>query len=164
MLKSKVFETLMQGDPEDLAVLAEQLREKIPHQVLKAPTQELVMFQMEESVEKVDFNVGEILVTSAEVRVKDAIGYAMVMAADGAKALDCALLMGIYEAGLPEAQSVAELVELLDRKRRDALRMERECVSATRVHFEVMGGQDPNVKHNIESESESAPDTASEGD
>jgi phosphonate C-P lyase system protein PhnG len=156
MSKAKVFETLMQGDPEDLAALAEQLREKVRHQVLKAPNQELVMFQMEESVEKIDFNVGEILVTSAEVRVKDAIGYAMVMGADGAKALDCALLMGIYEAGLPEAHSVAELVESLDRKRRKALHLERECVSATRVHFEVMGGQDPNVKHNAESDPESA--------
>jgi phosphonate C-P lyase system protein PhnG len=149
MLKKKVFETLMQGAPEDLAPLAEQLRKKIPHEILKAPTQELVMFQMEESVEKIDFNVGEILVTSAEVRVKDTIGYSMVMETDVEKALNCALLMGVYEADLPEARSVAELVEILDRKGRQALRMERECASATRVHFEVMTGQDPNVKHNV---------------
>lgn len=148
MSKEKIFAALMQGDAGDLAPLAAHLRETISFEVLKAPTQELVMFQMEESVEKIDFNVGEILVTSAEVRVKDAIGYSMVMAADEAKALDGALLMGVYEAGLPEAQAVADLAERLDRDRANALRAEREMVSATRVRFEMMGGQDPNVKHN----------------
>lgn len=148
MLMEKVFETLMQGDAADLAPLADQLRETIPFEVLKAPTQELVMYQMEESVEKIDFNVGEILVTSAEVRVKDAIGYSMVMETDETKALNCAMLMGVYEAGLPEARAIEDLVEKLDRNRREALRREREIVSSTRVQFEVMGGQDPNVKHN----------------
>ncbi|MDJ0783852.1 MAG: phosphonate C-P lyase system protein PhnG [Desulfosarcinaceae bacterium] len=152
MVKEKIFETLMQGDAADLAPLAARLREQIAHDVLKPPTQELVMFQMEESVEKIDFNVGEILVTSAEVRVADAIGYSMVMETDAAKALDGALLMGVYEADLPAARQVEDLVEQLDRKHRDALRREREMASATRVHFEVMGGQDPNVKHNAEEE------------
>ncbi len=49
------------------------------------------MFQAEESVEKIDFNVGKVLVTSAEVRVADAIGYSMVMDTDEQKALNSSL-------------------------------------------------------------------------
>jgi phosphonate C-P lyase system protein PhnG len=130
MSKCKVFETLMLGKSSDIGLLADRLRESIPHEVIKKPARELVMFQVEESVEKLDFNVGEILVSSAEVRVGDAIGYSMVMDIDEQKALDCALLMAVYEAGLPQ-------------------RREREIVSSTRVNFEVLGGQDPNVKHNV---------------
>ena len=148
MSKEKVFERIMQGDPSDMAPLVSRLRESIPHEVIKAPTRELIMFRAEESVEKLDFNVGEILVTSAEVRVNDAIGYSMVMDIQEQKALDCALLMAVYEAQLPETKDIEELTEFIHRKQNAQLREEREIVSSTRVNFEVMGGQDPNVKHN----------------
>jgi phosphonate C-P lyase system protein PhnG len=108
------------------------------------------MFQAEESVEKIDFNVGEVLVTSAEVQVEDAIGYSMIMETDKQKALDCALLMGIYEAGLPQMKEIEDLAESMHHKMIKQLREEREIVSSTRVNFEVMGGQDPNIEHNVE--------------
>ena len=99
----------MQGDPSDISPLADTMRQAIQHRVIRSPQHELVMFQAEESVEKLDFNVGEVLVTSAEVRVKNAIGYSMIMETDEQKALDCALLMGIYEAGLPEKKEIESL-------------------------------------------------------
>jgi phosphonate C-P lyase system protein PhnG len=108
------------------------------------------MFRAEESVEKIDFNVGEVLVTSAEVRVEDAIGYSMIMDTDKQKALDCALLMGIYEAGLPQMKEIENLAEMMHAKKTRQLREEGEIVSSTRVNFEVMGGQDPNIAHNVE--------------
>ena len=152
MLKEKIFEIIMQADPADIAPLADRMRQSIEYRVIKSPKQELVMFQAEESVEKLDFNVGEVLVTSAEVRVKDAIGFSMIMETDEQKALDCALLMGIYEAGLPEMKEVESLAELVQQKISEQLREEREIVSSTRVNFEVMGGQDPNIEHNVEKE------------
>ncbi|MGD8663118.1 MAG: phosphonate C-P lyase system protein PhnG, partial [Desulfobacterales bacterium] len=82
MLKEKIFEIIMQGQTADIAPLAEEMRQVIDHCVIKPPQMELVMFQAEESVEKIDFNVGEVLVTSAEVRVEDAIGYSMIMDTD----------------------------------------------------------------------------------
>jgi phosphonate C-P lyase system protein PhnG len=150
MSKEKVFEILMQAEAADITELANRLRTSIPHDVIKTPKQELVMFEMEESVQKIDFNVGEVLVTSAEVRVDDVIGYSMVMDIDEQKALDCALLMGVYEARRPEGRAVEDLVENLNRNMTMRMREEREIVSSTRVEFEVMGGQDPNVKHNVE--------------
>jgi phosphonate C-P lyase system protein PhnG len=152
MVKEKIFERIMQGDPSDISQLANKLRDSIQHEVIKAPKKELVMFQAEESVEKIDFNVGEVLVTSAEVRVKDAIGYSMIMETDEQNALDCALLMAIYEAGLPQMKDVEHLAEVLHKKMAKQLREEREAVSSTRVDFEVMGGQDPNIKHNVQEE------------
>ena len=59
MTKEKIFHLLMQGDPETIATVADSLRKKVTHEVIKTPRQELVMFQVEESVEKIDFNVGE---------------------------------------------------------------------------------------------------------
>jgi len=148
VLKEKVFEQLMQGDASDIAHLANMLRESIACEIVKGPMQELVMFQVEESVEKIDFNVGEILVTTAEVRVNDVIGYGMVMDVDEQKATDCAFLMAVYESRSPEMQAVENLAEALARKTEKRMQEEKEIVSSTRVQFEVMGGQDPNVAHN----------------
>lgn len=152
MRKEKIFKIIMQGETTDIAPLADRMRQSIDHRVIKPPQQELVMFQAEESVEKIDFNVGEVLVTSAEVRVKDTIGYSMIMETDKQKALDCALLMGIYEAGLPQMIEIEKLAEIMLRKMTRQLQEEREIVNSTRVNFEVMGGQDPNIAHNVEKE------------
>jgi hypothetical protein len=56
--------------------------------------------------------------------------------------------MAVYEARLPEAKDIEDLAEIIHQKQTAQLREEREIVSSTRVNFEVMGGQDPNVKHN----------------
>jgi phosphonate C-P lyase system protein PhnG len=152
MEKEKIFELIMQGDLSDIAPLADRMRQVIEHRIIKSPQQELVMFQAEESVEKIDFNVGEVLVTSAEVQVKDTIGYSMIMEIDEQKALDCALLMGIYEAGLPQKEEVEGLAESIHLKLARQLQEERKIVSSTRVSFEVMGGQDPNIEHNVQKE------------
>jgi alpha-D-ribose 1-methylphosphonate 5-triphosphate synthase subunit PhnG len=150
MVKERIFEIIMQGNPSDISPLANRLRESIQHQVIKAPKLELVMFQAKESVEQIDFNVGEVLVTSAEVRVNDAIGYSMIMETDEQKALDCALLMAIYEAELPQMKEIDGLAEILQKKMIKQLHEEREIVNSTRVNFEIMGGQDPNIKHHVE--------------
>ena len=153
MKKETVFEALMQADAADIAPLAKRLRDSVPHTLIKEPKRELVMFQAEETVEKIDFNVGEILVTSAEVRVGDSIGYSIVMDLDEAKALDCALLLGIYEEGLPEAPEVEQLAEQCLLKQADQRKEELEIIGSTAVNFELMGGQDPNIKHNTTEES-----------
>jgi phosphonate C-P lyase system protein PhnG len=148
MTKEMVFEALMQADYRDISPLASLLRQSVPHTVIKKPAQELVMFRVEENVEKLDFNVGEVLAVSAEVRVRDVIGYSMVMGTNRDMALDCALLMGVYEAGLPQKPEVEKLAEGLLQKREVGLREEQGIVDSTRVSFELMGGQDPNVSHN----------------
>jgi alpha-D-ribose 1-methylphosphonate 5-triphosphate synthase subunit PhnG len=150
MLKEKIFEIIMQAESADIAPLADKMRQLVDYHVINPPQQELVMFRAEESVEKIDFNVGEVLVTSAEVRVEDAIGYSMIMDTDKQRALDCALLMGIYDAGLPQMKEIEKLAEIIHGKMQQTLREEREIVSSTRVNFEVMGGQDPNIAHNVE--------------
>ncbi|MGD9202707.1 MAG: phosphonate C-P lyase system protein PhnG [Chitinispirillia bacterium] len=148
MSRKKVFEMLMQGDKSKIAECASKLRKTIPFTILKKPTQELIMFQVEESVERIDFNVGEVLVTSAEVRINDTIGYSMVMDLDDQKAFDCAFLMGVYDAELEEKKIIEALVEDFHIEMVHKMREEREIVSSTRVNFEIMGGQDPGVKHN----------------
>lgn len=151
MTKEEIFEVLMQAEAGQIQPLAETLGRTIPHHVLKGPAQELIMFQAEESVEKIDFNVGEILVTTARIKVNDAIGFAMVMDMDEEKAQGAALLIGIIEANLPESDQIRDLVAGLKDYQLGQLREEREIISSTRVNFEVMGGQDPNINHNAQS-------------
>jgi len=154
MTKETVFDALMQANHQEVVALAERVRRSVPHTVIKKPAQELVMFQVEETVEKLDFNVGEILVTSAEVQVGDVIGYSMIMSMNQDMALDCALLMGVYEAGLPEKGLVESLASELIKKREGEAQEERQIVGSTRVNFELMGGQDPNVSHAKPAEAE----------
>jgi hypothetical protein len=49
-------------------------------------------------------------------------------------------------------REVENLAELLQRKMTRQLQEEREIISSTRVNFEVMGGQDPNIAHNVAKE------------
>lgn len=148
MRKETVFDAIMQGDYEDISPLAELLRKRIDYSVIKQPRQELIMFRVEENVEKLDFNVGEVLMTSAEVRVGDSIGYSAVMNLNEEMALDCALLMGVYEEGGSGKDAIEALALGLIKKREEKMRCEREIVSSTRVDFELMAGQDENVSHN----------------
>jgi phosphonate C-P lyase system protein PhnG len=154
MNREQVFETLMGGDHATIAPVAEAIRGGVAHTVVKKPRQELYMFQAEENVEKINFNVGEVLVTSAEVRVGDCIGYSAVMSLNEDLALDCALLMGVYEAGLPGKDRVEELARSLAAMAAARRREERAIIESTRVKFELMGGQDPNITHNRPKESD----------
>lgn len=135
----------MQAEPEDLQEMANVMRKRYSPEVTRGPNLGLLMLRVEESVEHLVFNVGEILVTTAEVRISDSLGYAMILGSDKEKALDAAVLMAVVEAELPERKEVEELALRLKAKAEDKLREEQEVINSTRVRFELMGGQDPSV-------------------
>lgn len=148
MNKREIFEILMESGSEKIKDLSVELMEKIPYQTVRKPEEGLLMFRMRESVENTAFNVGEVLVVQAEVRINNSLGYAMIIGMDKKSALNRAFLMGIIESGLPESEEILKLAALLKEEKLEALREEREIINSTRVKFETMGGQDPNVSHN----------------
>jgi len=148
MNKKEIFEVLMQGKSIKISELSNKLKEKIPFEIIKKAEEGLVMYRMQESVENISFNVGEVLITQAEVKINDNLGYAMVLGMDKESALNKAFLMGIVEANLPECKEITELIDFLKKEKLEKLREEREIINSTRVKFETMGGQDPNVSHN----------------
>ena len=144
--KEKIFELIMEGTAEELFPLANEIKGNYTYKIVKKPSEGLIMFRTEETVEKIDFNVGEILVTTAEVNIENTLGYSMIMSMDFEKALDAAIIMGAYEANLKEKPRIEKLSKEILNRKNISLREEREIISSTRVNFEVMGGQDPNVQ------------------
>ena len=61
MENKEAFETVMQSDSVELASLADKIKNKYGFEITRKPTQGLMMFRVEESVELMDFNAGEIL-------------------------------------------------------------------------------------------------------
>jgi len=150
MNREDIFEIFMQADLNKISFLADKLKSKYDFEILKKPEQGLIMYQMEESVEKINFNVGEILVTQVEVRYNKSIGYAVVFGINNEKALNNAIVMCVYEEDLPEKKDIINLAEQLKLEDIEKMKDEREIINSTRVKFEVMGGQDQSVAHNKE--------------
>lgn len=150
MGKKEIFEAIMQAEPEDIEDLAQVIRGQYSPQITRQPEFGLLMFRAEESIECRVFNVGEILVTTTEVRIFDSLGYAMILGSDKEKALNAAVLMAAVEAELPERTRVEELALGLEVKTAEKEKEEQEVVNSTRVRFELMGGQDPNVVGQIQ--------------
>jgi len=145
MEKNEIFETVMQAEPEDFKEIANVIRQRYSPEVTRRPDPALLMLRVEESVEHLVFNAGEILVTTAEVRISDSLGYAMILGPDKEKALDAAVLMAAVEAELPEGKEVEKLALSLRARTKARMSEEQEEVNSTRVRFELMGGQDPSV-------------------
>ncbi|MBN2735895.1 MAG: phosphonate C-P lyase system protein PhnG [Spirochaetales bacterium] len=146
MKQEEIFALFMQAEHDDIIYLANEFKKEFDYEIIRKPEQGLVMFRAEETVEKLDFNVGEILMTTAEIKIANVLGYSMIMGMNNEKALDCAVILGVYEAISTQQDKIIKLAKQLKLKNESRLREEREIASSTRVHFEVMGGQDPNVK------------------
>ena len=149
MDKKEIYEIMVQSKPDAVKELAEKLEKKYTFEITRKPETGLLMFRAEESVEHLHFNVGEILVTSAEVRLDNALGYSMVMGGDKNFAFYCALIMTALEAELPETKEIEALAHKLKKDMEAELRKEQKIIASTRVNFEVMGGQDPGVMKNM---------------
>ena len=154
MKKKEIFEVLMQSQSDKVDALSEKLKKTIPFEIIKKPEEGLMMFRMQESIENIAFNVGEVLVTQAEVKVENSLGYAMIMGMNKESALNKAFLMGILAAGLPESTEIIDLAYVVKEEKVKKMKEEREIINSTRVKFETMGGQDPNVSHNKKSDEE----------
>lgn len=148
MTKEEIFEILMNTEYKDIDLLAEELKKIISYELIKKPEHSLVMFRMQENVENLIFNVGEILVTVCEVKVFDSIGYAMILDTDFKKAENRAFLMAIYLSENEIKEKVTSLAIKIKEFILKDLEKEKEIINSTRVNFELMGGQDTNVSHN----------------
>ena len=71
MENKEAFEAVMQSDSVELASLADKIRSKYKFEITQKPTQGLMMFRVEESVDLMDFNAGEILVTTCETKINN---------------------------------------------------------------------------------------------
>lgn len=130
---------LAAADAAELIALADRLIEQHGEpSVIQAPDVALLSMQVREPVERTRFQLGDVLVTSAEVVIGGAEGWAMRMGGDRAATLAAAVCSGVADHGLDGSDLVDELC------RRTAERLERERLVewaelvATRVEFEEL--------------------------
>jgi alpha-D-ribose 1-methylphosphonate 5-triphosphate synthase subunit PhnG len=137
--RSERFERIAACEADVLEGLADRvLADDPPFEVLQEPRPQLVMQRVREPVEHRPFNLGEVVVTPAEVRVDGDRGFAMVPGKDERGALSGAVVDAAVAADHPiTPEAAAALAEAT--AEREAER-EREWARSrhTTVEFEAM--------------------------
>jgi alpha-D-ribose 1-methylphosphonate 5-triphosphate synthase subunit PhnG len=137
--RSDRFELIAACDGETLVEHADAvLGGESEVRVLQAPTPELIMHRVTEPVEVRPFNLGEVLVTAAEVTVDGEKGFAVVPGKAEKPALSGAIVDAAVESGHERAD---EMIAALEETGREAERQRHERwgrVRETTVDFEEM--------------------------
>jgi alpha-D-ribose 1-methylphosphonate 5-triphosphate synthase subunit PhnG len=134
---SEALGVLARSEPRQLKALAEQLLEGLGDISVITNRTGLVMVPMRDTVENVDFHLGEVLVSEAHIAdAAGAVGYGMITGRD----LERAMAMAVVDLAMATGTGVAEIEALLDAERSrlaaiDDDRMRR--VEATRVEMET---------------------------
>lgn len=137
------FELIAGCAESTLAGLANDvLEDDPPLAVRQEPRPQLLMQQVREPVERRPFNLGEVLVTPAEVELGESRGFAMVPGKAERAALSGAIADAAVAAGHEATPDiVAALADEAD-ARRAQRRAEWARSKHTAVEFETMEGQE----------------------
>lgn len=132
----ELYEAIAYAPLERLKPLAERCLQGVEARVESPPEAVLIMARVRDVVDGEVFNLGEVLVTTCEVRLDDEPGWAMVTGHDPERAV-CAALVDAASRG----RDAKELREDLAREYTAASEARRErwsAVQPTRVEFEEM--------------------------
>ncbi len=125
---------------EDLIHLADTILQRHDHNVavVRPPEVGLRMFQVREPIERIRFNLAEVMVTEAEVMVGTCPGWAARLGNDREAALAAAILDGFAAAGgewVEEIEALCASVEQRVHEEKESIRRE---VAPTEVRFEEL--------------------------
>jgi alpha-D-ribose 1-methylphosphonate 5-triphosphate synthase subunit PhnG len=138
MNRDKRFELIARADSKRICGIAERILGDVEVEVIKKPTSGMIMMRFRDTAEKCVFNLGEVLVTEAEVRIGSELGYAMVMGRDPETALAGAILDAAVESGHPLAPEIIDLLRSEEGRLKEELQKTWTEVATTKVDFEVM--------------------------
>lgn len=132
---------LAEAHPDRLRAWAAAVERTVSVRVTQPPRAGLVMLAAQDAVEGIPFYLGEALVTTAEVQVGEARGYAMVLGLEEERALLAATLDAALQGERPSTPGI--LADLAREREvlREGRRAEREAVEATRVEFSTLNRQ-----------------------
>lgn len=134
---SEALSALARSRPERLKALAEQVLDGLGDISVIANRTGLVMMPMRDTVENVDFHLGEVLVSEAHIAdAAGTVGYGMITGRD----LERAMAMAVVDLAMRTGARRTEIDALLEEEHRRlaALDDERMCrVEATRVEMET---------------------------
>jgi alpha-D-ribose 1-methylphosphonate 5-triphosphate synthase subunit PhnG len=137
------FELVAVTDHERLATLANRVLAGDPaFSVLQEPRPQLVMQRVREPVERRPFNLGEVVVTPAEVRVDGARGFAMLPGKAERAALSGAIVDAAVAGEHPASEEITTALAEAGERYADERRRERAESRHTVVEFDSMEGQE----------------------
>jgi alpha-D-ribose 1-methylphosphonate 5-triphosphate synthase subunit PhnG len=99
------------------------------------------MHRVREPVERRPFNLGEVLVTPAEVDLDGVLGFAMVPGKNERAALSGAIVDAAVAAGHETAPDIVEALADVDARRREKRRLAWAESKHTTVDFQTMEGE-----------------------
>ncbi|WP_436903459.1 phosphonate C-P lyase system protein PhnG [Halovenus halobia] len=140
--RSDRFELIAACEAETLAGFANKiLEEDPPLSVRQEPRPQLLMQQVREPVERRPFNLGEVLVTPAEVKLADAHGFAMAPGKAERAALSGAIVDAAVAGGHELTPTIVEKLKETDARKREQRRKEWAESKHTAVEFNTMEDQ-----------------------
>jgi alpha-D-ribose 1-methylphosphonate 5-triphosphate synthase subunit PhnG len=140
--RSDRFELIAACEAETLGRFANDvLADDPPLFVRQEPRPQLIMQQVQEPVERRPFNLGEVLVTPAEVDLDGARGFAMVPGKSERSALSGAIVDAAVAGGHRATADIVEALEDVDARRREQRRRTWAESKHTTVDFQSMEGE-----------------------
>lgn len=137
--RSDRFELIAACDDETLVEHADAVVDGDTEvRILQAPTPRLVMQQVTEPVQRQPFNLGEVLVTAAEVALDDEKGFAMVPGKAEKPALSGAVLDAAVASEHPRSADIVAALEAAAERRDSDRREQWGLARETTVDFEEM--------------------------
>lgn len=128
---------LQQADEREVTALSTAVEEHAPVEIVQKPISQTLMVPIRDPINNGSFYGGEVLVTSAIVKVGEIKGWAMVMDDTPGRAVAGAILDGAFAAGILR-EEIAALARkgkaLLDEKNGEL----NARVRATRVAFDLL--------------------------
>jgi len=128
---------LQQVEPEKISSLCQQVRKQTDIQIIQQPTEQTLMLPITDPVNQGLFFGGEVLVTSAIVRVNGFDGWSMVLDEYPDLARNIAVLDGAYAANI-EQKGIRYLAAQGRKRHEQDLSDTASQVGATRVSFDLM--------------------------
>ncbi len=140
--RSDRFELIAACEGETLGRFANDvLADDLSLFVRQEPRPQLIMQQVREPVERRPFNLGEILVTPAEVDLDGVRGFAMVPGKSERAALSGAIVDAAVAGGHKATADIVEALEDVDARRREQRRRTWAESKHTTVDFQSMEGE-----------------------
>jgi alpha-D-ribose 1-methylphosphonate 5-triphosphate synthase subunit PhnG len=137
--RSDRFELIAACEGATLARFANDVLEDDPLlSVRQEPRPQLLMQRVREPVERRPFNLGEVVVTSAEVELDGTRGFAMLPGKAERGALSGAIVDAAVAADREEAATIVAALEDVDARRREQQREDWAESKHTAVEFETM--------------------------
>ncbi len=137
MNREERFEIIAVSEKAGICELAEEVLKDTEVRILKEQTG-MIMARARDSVAGTVFNLGEVLVTEAEVEIEGEKGYAMVLGMEPEKARAGAILDAAVETNHPLKNKILETLEEERQKTEGRKRKLWALVKTTKVEFEVM--------------------------